>query len=182
MICVPKKTAEVHSHLLDEIGLFFSETTEDAEIDDSLKEEMLNDFSYVEIGETLPVSKGGFQKTIVFGMENPLSFALVSKLDVSEDKTKVEEATLTIYVAIRKSGRWRDYYDVMLLPEYMEEAKLIREQTEKLMEKMEGLVKQKNGKVVLIDETNRPLRNMRRLQASKDEMRRCRNLFLHLET
>lgn len=179
---VPKKTTEVHNHLLDEIHLFFTETSGDTEVDDSLKERLLNDFSYVEVGETLPISKGGFQNTVVFGMQDSLSFALVSKLEVSEDKTKEEEAVLTMYVAIRKAGRWRDYYDVMLLPDYMDEAKIIREHTEQLVEKIEGLIKQKHGKVVLIDETNRPLRNMKKLQANKDEMRRCKNLFLHLET
>lgn len=163
-----KKTTEAFAYLLEMMTAEKFEGVSEA-------------FTYIEEGELLPVSKGGFQKTIEFGLTETLNFALVSKLSMP-DGVKDKDAILEVYLAIRKAGKWRDYYDALILPEYETEAEVLAVACQKVVNAMMEEAEKEGGKVLVVDGTNRPLENMKRLRSDRKEMMRCNNLFMCLET
>lgn len=163
-----KKTAETHSYLLDMV------TKERFE-------GLGGGFTFAEEGELLSISKGGFQKTLEFGLEENTSLALVSKLTVAEGVSG-KQAVLELYVALRKGGKWRDYYDAIELPKFEKQAEQLAKESRKLVATLEEAIEKEGGHVLVVDGTNRPIENMIRLRADRKQMIRCKNLYMCLET
>lgn len=159
---MPKVTYEQYAGVLEEVNVSHFNELEGA-------------FSYVEEGETIPVSKGGFQKEIRFGLEEHHSFGMVARLGkVSPDKET--PVTLEIYVRVREDGKWKDYYDGILVPQYIEQAKAIATASEKMLEKIREALS--DTEVLVIDNTNLPIESWEDIRRSGDKLKRCKRLYM----
>lgn len=139
-------------------------------------------FRYIDEKETIPVSNGGYQKSLEFRMEEPYSFGLVAKLgnNTQEKTTAKTPVSIEVSLRVRKNGQWKDFYDAILVPQFEKEARLIISACEPILSTLQFISKDMN--VEVIDKTKSPIERWTELQKNRHQMERCKRLYMLTET
>lgn len=141
-----------------------------------------SEFRYMDEKETIPVSNGGYQKSLEFRMEEPYSFGLVAKLgnNTQEKATAKTPVSIEVSLRVRKNGQWKDFYDAILVPQFEKEARLIISACEPILSTLHFISKDMD--VEVIDKTRLPIERWEELKKNRQQMERCKRLYMLTET